>query len=1090
MYGRSPGRYPSVAVPTLKWNLTLVTRTLDDGDVRVGGPLRFAEVSCCDAKRPRLRRLVRRLARELLAGSTADALHRRALPGDATVERVEVTLPPPPKRRADWAEPVTLAFHLVRWRHDERTHVAAVPALGIEVIARAEAELPRLVGEHVLAAVRRTKAAESLFALALTQRTTALSLRPMAIRVAHRTAKQVARADEDGPDGAKGKPLIRQVGTVLGDDAPLPPAYEVDRVVAQVADALTGRVPRSVLLVGPSGAGKTTVVYGLARDRAAVGMADAPLWSTSGSRLIAGAGGYGAWQERCQRLVVEAKRDGAVLHLGNLVELMQVGRANGSQGIAGFMKVPLGRGTVLAIAECTPEQLGVIERQDPQLLERFAVVRVDEPDAATARRILRRVADETTAGAGDDVLDRLDQLHRRYATYSAAPGRPVRFLRDLLRDRPAEAALTPADVTAAFARETGLPLALLDPDVPLDLVAARATFAQQLVGQDGAVDLVTDLLATVKAGLARPRRPIASLLFVGPTGVGKTEMAKALAGYFFGDRGRLSRFDMSEYATPAAVERLVGGGYGAAEGLLTAKVREQPFAVVLLDEFEKAHPALFDLLLQVLGDGRLTDAAGRVADFTNAVVILTSNLGAESFGRGSFGLNAAGGTNADAAGHFTDAVRSFVRPELFNRIDRVVPFLPLGRVEIAAIADRELAAVERRDGFRLRGLTLTVAADARQSLADGGYDVRYGARPLKRAIERQLLGPLADAVNGYPAGVRLDADAAAAAGGAVSVAVRARVDDAGRVASAVASGSAAAAAAEACSDVRRDVQRLVACPPVLTATNLLFQLERAQKRDEAKARTKRKPVYDVERAEQIRELQDLLGRVASLAEDADAAEDVALSAVYGDGATEVTLNVPALQRRLRDLLLRLLARQVSRPDRVVLGLLGDPAAVVPLAGAYASVARVAGFAVVLCWYEVRDRSAFARHAVDDADKLLASPPASLAGVAMAIAGRYARLYFAAERGVHVMARDGKAKGCLVDAGDKPLRDYAPPGINSWPTANPTGVNARRSYDLSTKWATDATLGKELPWSGRSIEPVVAMAIEQQLDRAARGVLGP
>src|SRR5262249_30690931 len=192
-----------------------------------------------------------------------------------------------------------------------------------------------------------------------------------------------------------------------------------------------------------------------------------------------------------------------------------------------------------------------------------------------------------------------------------------------------------------FTRETGLPRFLLEDAVRLDLKATRDRFARRVIGQPEAVDLVVDLLATVKAGLTRPHKPIASLLFIGPTGVRKTEMAKALADFLFGDPGRLTRLDMSEYADPAAVQRLIGGGFGA-EGVLTSRIREQPFAVVLLDEFEKAHPLLFDLLLQVLGEGRLTDAAGRLADFCNAMVILTSNLGAESFQQGAFGFPGTG----------------------------------------------------------------------------------------------------------------------------------------------------------------------------------------------------------------------------------------------------------------------------------------------------------------------------------------------------------------------------------------------------------------------------------------------------------------
>src|SRR5262245_49742958 len=383
--------------------------------------------------------------------------------------------------------------------------------------------------------------------------------------------------------------------------------------------------------------------------------------------------GYGMWQERCHLLWREAGRLRAILHLGNLMELLEVGKSeHQSQGLATFLRPALARGDLLAVAEATPEQIAVIERQDPHLLRAFTTLRLEEPDEGPLRAILRRFADDRGGPRlSPDALDRVLRLHRRYAGYSANPGRPLRFLRNLLADRPATPPLEPGDVNAAFARETGLPLVLLDEAVRLDLDQARGWFAGRVIGQAEAVGLVVDLLATVKVALNRPRRPIASLLFIGPTGVGKTEMAKALAEYLFGSATRLTRFDMSEYADPVSVQRLIGGVIGS-EGVLTARVREQPFSVVLLDEVEKAHPQLFDLLLQVLGEGRLTDAAGRLADFSNSVVIMTSNLGAESYLQGDFGLMPGQPTAGRAREHFTREVEKALRPELFNSIDRIV----------------------------------------------------------------------------------------------------------------------------------------------------------------------------------------------------------------------------------------------------------------------------------------------------------------------------------------------------------------------------------------------------------------------------------
>jgi ATP-dependent Clp protease ATP-binding subunit ClpB len=277
------------------------------------------------------------------------------------------------------------------------------------------------------------------------------------------------------------------------------------------------------------------------------------------------------------------------------------------------------------------------------------------------------------------------------------------------------------DIAAVVASWTGIPVSrLLEGEVE-KLIHMEERLHRRVVGQDEAVEAVSNALRRARSGLQDPNRPIGSFIFLGPTGVGKTELARALAEFMFDDERAMVRLDMSEYQERHTVSRLVGAppGYVGYEegGQLTEAVRRRPYAVVLLDEIEKAHPEVFDILLQLLDDGRLTDGHGRTVDFRNTVVIMTSNV------------------------RSPEELRERFRPEFLNRIDEIVVFRPLTREQLAEIVELQLGRLRER--LAQRGISLEVTDAAKELLAEEGWDPAYGARPLKRAIQRLLENPLA-----------------------------------------------------------------------------------------------------------------------------------------------------------------------------------------------------------------------------------------------------------------------------------------------------------------------------------------------------------
>jgi len=293
------------------------------------------------------------------------------------------------------------------------------------------------------------------------------------------------------------------------------------------------------------------------------------------------------------------------------------------------------------------------------------------------------------------------------------------------------------DVAQVVARWTGIPVAkLLEGEVE-KLIHLEEHLHRRVVGQDRAVDVVSNAVRRNRAGLGDPDRPIGSFLFLGPTGVGKTELARALAEFLFDDERAMVRLDMSEYMEKHSVSRLIGAppGYVGYDegGQLTEAVRRRPYSVILLDEVEKAHADVFNALLQVLDDGRLTDGQGRTVDFTNSVLIMTSNLGSEHIG-----VDTAPEAVTEAV---MKAVRSHFRPEFLNRVDDVVVFGRLDPSQIRQIVDIQLEPVVRR--LAARGIELIVTDDAKDLLAELGYDPAFGARPLKRVIQREVSDRLA-----------------------------------------------------------------------------------------------------------------------------------------------------------------------------------------------------------------------------------------------------------------------------------------------------------------------------------------------------------
>jgi ATP-dependent Clp protease ATP-binding subunit ClpC len=314
----------------------------------------------------------------------------------------------------------------------------------------------------------------------------------------------------------------------------------------------------------------------------------------------------------------------------------------------------------------------------------------------------------------------------------------------------ADATVDADDIAALVSKWTGIPVQRMLQEEADKLLEMEHNIHGRVIGQERAVAAVSEAVRRARAGLKDPKRPIGSFIFLGPTGVGKTELARALAEFLFDDEEALIRLDMSEYMEKHTVSRLTGAppGYVGYDegGQLTEQVRRRPYSVVLFDEIEKAHPDVFNSLLQILDDGRLTDGKGRTVDFKNTVVIMTSNLGSGVISKHRLGFAAEG----EGSGHddmekrLLEELRKAFRPEFLNRVDEVIVFDPLTREQVTEVVDLLLAHL--RGLVESKGMTMDVSRAAKEFVAEEGYDAEYGARPLKRAIQRLVENPLSSAL--------------------------------------------------------------------------------------------------------------------------------------------------------------------------------------------------------------------------------------------------------------------------------------------------------------------------------------------------------
>ena len=546
----------------------------------------------------------------------------------------------------------------------------------------------------------------------------------------------------------------------------LDPVVGRETEIARVIEILGRRKKNNPMLIGEPGVGKSAIVEGIALRIAggeiSPALAKKQLISLDIASVVAGTKFRGDFEKRLKAIIKEVSSNpDIILFIDEFHTIVGAGGAQGSLDAANILKPALARGEIQCIGATTMDEFAKIVEKDGALDRRFQKIVVEPTDIQQSITILESLKPNYEefhkVVYSDEAIEACVRLTDRYITDKSLPDKAIDALDEagsmirlnLAKNKRAGSSVYAEDIATVVSKMTGIPVNKVAESEGNRIMKMKGRLQSRIIGQDDAIEKVVRAIQRNRAGLKDPNRPIGTFLFFGPTGVGKTQLAKCLAEYLFDSEENMVRIDMSEYMEKFTVSRLVGAppGYVGYEegGQLSERVRRKPYCVVLLDEIEKVHPDIFNILLQVLDEGRLTDSNGRVVSFRNTIVIMTSNVGSrelDEYGSGVGFVTSGKDVSKNRQGVLEKAIRKSFPPEFINRVDERIFFNSLTREDIEKIIDIELKGLRER--AENAGYKLVVTPSAKRFVADAGFDPAFGARPLKRAVMKYVEDPVSE----------------------------------------------------------------------------------------------------------------------------------------------------------------------------------------------------------------------------------------------------------------------------------------------------------------------------------------------------------